>query len=86
LHHVISDITGLTGLAILDAILGGERDAFTLAGLRHDRIKASEEVIAKSLVGDYRSEHLFTLRQSLKAYRSYQQPRFALRWINFGHR
>jgi transposase len=73
LHHVISDITGLTGLAILDAILGGERDPFTLAGLRHDRIKASEEVIAKSLVGDYRSEHLFTLRQSLKAYRSYQQ-------------
>jgi transposase len=46
LHHVISDITGLTGLAILDAILGGERDPFTLAGLRHDRIKASEEVIA----------------------------------------
>ena len=71
--HVISDITGLTGLAILDAILGGERDPFTLAGLRHDRIKASEEVIAKSLVGDYRSEHLFTLRQSLRAYRSYQQ-------------
>jgi transposase len=72
LHHVISDITGLTGLAIVDAILGGERDAVTLARLRHDRIKASEEVIAKSLVGDYREEHLFTLRQSLKAYRSYQ--------------
>jgi transposase len=73
LHHVVSDITGLTGLAILDAIPGGERDPFTLAGLRHDRIKASEEVIAKSLVGGYRAEHLFTPRQSLKAYRSYQQ-------------
>ena len=73
LHYVISDITGLTGLAIIDAILGGERDPFTLAKLRHDRIKASEEVIAKSLVGDYRIEHLFTLRQSLIAYRSYQQ-------------
>jgi transposase len=73
LHHVISDITGLTGLAIIDAILDGERNPFTLARLRHDRIKASEEVIAKSLVGDYRSEHLFTLRQSLAAYRSYQQ-------------
>src|SRR5260370_21208223 len=73
LHHVISDITGLTGLAIVDAILGGERNPFTLAKLRHDRIKASEEVIAKSLVGDYRIEHLFTLRQSLIAYRSYQQ-------------
>jgi transposase len=73
LHHVISDITGLTGLAIIDAILGGERNPFTLAKLRHERIKASEEVIAKSLVGDYRIEHLFTLRQSLIAYRSYQQ-------------
>jgi transposase len=72
LHHVISDITGLTGLAIIDAILGGERDPVALARLRHERIKASEEVIAKSLVGDYRAEHLFTLRQSLKAYRSYQ--------------
>jgi transposase len=72
LHHVISDITGLTGLAIIDAILGGERNPFALAKLRHDRIKASEEVIAKSLVGDYRIEHLFTLRQSLTAYRNYQ--------------
>ena len=72
LHHVISDITGLTGLAIIDAILAGERDARVLAQLRHTRIKASAEVIAKSLVGDYRAEHIFTLRQSLKAYRSYE--------------
>ena len=73
LHHVISDITGLTGLAIVDAILAGERDPATLARLRHERIKASEEVIARSLVGDYRPEHLFTLRQSVVAYRSYQK-------------
>ena len=73
LHHVISDITGLTGLAIVDAILAGERDPETLARLRHERIKASEEVIARSLVGDYRPEHLFTLRQSVVAYRSYQK-------------
>lgn len=73
LHHVISDITGQTGLAIVDAILAGERDPRTLARLRHERIKASEEVIAKSLVGDYQPEHLFTLRQSLAAYRSYQK-------------
>ena len=73
LHHVISDITGQTGLAIVDAILGGERNPQVLAKLRHERIKASEEVIAKSLVGDYRPEHLFTLRQSLIAYRSYQK-------------
>ncbi|HUE69801.1 MAG TPA: IS110 family transposase [Pirellulaceae bacterium] len=73
LHHVISDITGQTGLAIVDAILAGERDPFVLARLRNDRIKASEEVIAKSLVGDYRPEHIFTLRQSLGVYRSYQK-------------
>jgi len=72
-HHVISDIVGQTGLAIVDAILDGERDPLTLAKLRNERIKASEEVIAKSLVGDYRPEHLFTLRQSLAAYRSYQK-------------
>jgi hypothetical protein len=73
LHHVISDIVGQTGLAIVDAILTGEQDPLRLAKLRHERIKASEEVIAKSLVGDYRHEHLFTLRQSLAAYRSYQK-------------
>ncbi len=50
LHHVISDITGQTGLAIVDAILAGERDPFVLAKLRNDRIKAGEDVIAKSLV------------------------------------
>ncbi len=72
LHHVISDITGWTGLAIIDAILEGERDPQILADLRHKRIKADSEVIAKSLVGDYRPEHLFTLRQSLTIYRSYQ--------------
>jgi transposase len=72
-HQVISDIVGQTGLAIVDAILDGERDPLKLAKLRNERIKASEEVIAKSLVGDYRPEHLFTLRQSLAAYRSYQK-------------
>ncbi len=73
LHHVISDITGLTGLAILDAIVAGERDPKVLAQLRNGRIQASEEVIIKSLVGDYRPEHLFTLRQSLEACRYYQR-------------
>ena len=72
LHHVISDITGSTGLAILDAILAGERDPKVLAELRDWRIRATEEAIMKSLVGDYRDEHLFTLRQSLVAYRHYQ--------------
>ena len=73
LHHVISDIVGQTGLAIVDAILAGQRNPSVLAKLRNERIKATEEVIAKSLVGDYRAEHLFTLRQSLAAYRSYEK-------------
>lgn len=73
LHHVISDITGLTGTAIIEAILQGERDPHKLARLRDGRIKATEQTIAKALVGEYRSEHLFTLRQSLAAYRHYQQ-------------
>ena len=57
----------------MDAILAGERNPEILAKLRNERIKASEEIIAKSLVGDYRYDHLFTLRQSLAAYRSYQK-------------
>jgi transposase len=73
LHHVISDIVGQTGLAIVDAILAGEHNPQILAKLRGEPNKASEEVIAKSLVGDYRHEHLFTLKQSLAAYRSYQK-------------
>ena len=73
LHHVISDITGTTGIAILEAILAGERNPHTLAALRDRRIKASADTIAKALVGDYRREHLFTLRQSLAAFRHYQE-------------
>jgi transposase len=73
LHHVISDLAGTTGLAIMDAILAGERNPQKLAQLRNRHIQASEETIIKSLVGDYREEHLFTLRQSLKSYRHYQE-------------
>jgi transposase len=73
MHHVISDITGTTGLAIVDAILDGNRDVQALAALRDPRIRASHESIVKSLVGDYRQEHLFTLRQSVGLYREYQR-------------
>ncbi len=69
IHNVITDLTGVTGLRILDAILAGERDVQKLAALRDGRIKAPEQTIARSLVGDFRREHLFTLEQSLKAYR-----------------
>ena len=73
IHHVISDITGVIGLAIVDAIVAGETDPETLAKLRDYRIKASVETVRKSLVGDYRPEHIFTLKQSQTVYRYYQQ-------------
>lgn len=72
IHHVISDITGLTGLAIVDAILAGERNAAKLAALRHRSIQADEETIRKSLRGDWREEHLFTLKQSRQMYTHYR--------------
>ena len=73
IHHVISDITGLTGLAIVDAILDGQRDPVELAGLRDPHIRASEETIRKSLVGNWRLEHLFTLKQSRQMYQHYRE-------------
>jgi transposase len=71
IQHVISDITGLTGLAILDAIVAGERDPAVLATLRDPRIKASEETIRKSLAGNWRAEHVLALKQRLSLYRTY---------------
>jgi transposase len=73
IHHVISDLTGLTGMAIVDAIIDGQRDASELAKLRDPRIKASTETIRKSLVGHWRPEHLFALKQSRDLYCTYQQ-------------
>jgi hypothetical protein len=61
------------GMAILDAILAGERDPVELASLCNRRIRSSRQIVAKSLEGDYRSEHLFALRQSLAGYRFYKQ-------------
>ncbi len=71
LHRVISDVTGVTGLRIIRALLAGERDPQRLADLRDFRIKASRETIAKALVGDYRPEHLFALRQAVELYDFY---------------
>jgi transposase len=73
IQHAINDLTGLTGLAIVDAILRGERDAAVLAELRDPRVKASQETIRKSLVGNWRPEHLFTLKQSRQMYQNYQE-------------
>ena len=73
LHHVVSDITGLTGLRIIDAILTGQRDPEQLVKLRDKRVyKSTPRQMQAALVGDYRAEHLFVLSQSLQAYRFYQ--------------
>lgn len=69
IHHVLSDITGTTGLLMLDAIIAGNTDPQELAKFRDRRVKASPETIIKALEGDYREEHIFTLRQSLELYR-----------------
>jgi transposase len=73
LHKVISDITGVTGMRIIRAILSGERDPVTLAQMKNYRIQNSTETIAKALEGDYRQEHLFSLRQAVELYDFYQQ-------------
>jgi len=72
LHQVVSDITGVTGMAIIRAILAGERDPKVLAQSRDPRCKNSAEVIAQSLVGTYREEHLFALQQAVTLYEVYQ--------------
>src|SRR5215212_5397531 len=59
LHHVLSDITGATGLCIIRAVLAGERDPAVLARLRDIRCHSSPETIEKALTGHYRAEHLF---------------------------
>lgn len=69
LQHVIADLGGSTGLRIIEAILGGERDPQVLAKLRDQRCKSDEATIAKSLRGTWRPEHLFLLRQAHADYR-----------------
>ena len=68
LANTISDIAGATGQKIVRAILAGERDGMALAKLKDARIRASDEDIAKSLQGNWRSEHLFALKQAVDAF------------------
>jgi transposase len=72
LHNVVTDITGTTGMRIIKAILSGEKNPETLAGMRDPRCKNSAAIIALSLKGNYRPEHLFSLRQALELYEFYQ--------------
>jgi hypothetical protein len=78
LHKVISDVTGLTGMKIIKAIVAGERDPQVLATLKDPHIKSSTADIAASLTGDYRHEHLFVLQQELTLYEVYQQQIIAV--------
>ncbi len=73
LHRVISDITGKTGMSILQAILAGERNPVKLAQLRDPRIKRSAEELAAALEGTYREDLLFVLGQEMALYQIYQQ-------------
>lgn len=73
LDNVVSDITGETGMRIIKAVLGGERDVQKLGALRDRRCHASAEEIAESLVGNYRQEHLFSLKQAVELFEFYQE-------------
>jgi len=73
LTRVVSDVTGVTGMRIIRAILDGQRDPRALAGLRDRRCQHDEATIARSLEGSWRPEHLFALRQAVELLDFYQQ-------------
>jgi len=72
LHHVVSDVTGVTGMKIIRAIVGGQRDPRVLSKMRDVRCKASNETVCAALVGNYQPEHVFALGQALVLYDFYQ--------------
>jgi transposase len=72
LHHVVSDITGATGMRIIRAIVAGERNPDVLATYRDVRCHSSTKTIRATLVGNNREEHVFALTQSLELYDTYQ--------------
>jgi transposase len=73
LHHVVSDITGVTGMRIIRAIVAGERDPAVLASYRDVRCHAPVETVRQALVGNVREEHIFALSQALELYDVYQE-------------
>lgn len=73
LHHVLSDVTGVSGLAIIQAILKGQRDPAVMAALVDRRVRASQATIQKALAGDYRAEHLFELKTAFELYHTYEE-------------
>lgn len=73
LSQAVKDITGVTGMAIIRAIVAGERDPRKLAALRQPGVRRTEAQIAKALTGHYRPEHVFALKQALALYDAYTQ-------------
>lgn len=73
IHHVLADITGQTGTAMVEAILKGERNPAVLAKHRDKRVRATEATLVKALTGDYRTEHLFCLGQAFAGYQFLQK-------------
>jgi len=71
-HRAVSDIDGVTGMAMLRAIAAGERDAQKLAPLRDRRCSKTQQEIAEQLTGHWREDHLFSLQQALKMYDAVQ--------------
>lgn len=67
-HRAVADLDGVTGMAILRAIVAGERDPQQLAALRHPSCQKSAAAIAEQLTGHWRADHLFSLQQALKMY------------------
>src|SRR5712664_1848018 len=73
LANVLSDLSGVTGQAIIKAILAGERDPHKLAAFRNWRVKATQEQIARSLEGNWQEDLLFVLKQEQDGYEFFQQ-------------
>jgi transposase len=73
LSNVLSDLSGVSGMRIIGAILKGQRDPAQLAALVEPEVKATPEDIAKSLEGNWRDELLFVLKQQVELYRLYQE-------------
>jgi hypothetical protein len=74
LHHVLSQLHGVSGLRIVEAILAGERDPRVLAALCEGQIRRRKEAeVIASLEGHWQEHHLFVLRQAHERYRFLQQ-------------
>jgi transposase len=72
LPEVVTDVTGVTGMKIIKAILAGQRDPLELAKHRHERCRRTQAEIARALYGNWRAEHLFALKQAVELYEFYQ--------------